>query len=241
MRLLVAEDERDLAEVLGIYLERHNYAVDVVNDGRAALDHGLSGAYDAIILDILMPRMDGITVLRRLREAGVETPVMMLTAKGQKEDRILGFDSGADDYLPKPFAPDELLSRIRALLRRRSGYQPQLMAFGDIRLDSGTSVLSCGGRSEELPRREFQILELLMGAPTRAFSADEILERIWGWDAEAEVNTVWVHISNLRKRLKALGSSVQIKAVRGLGYRLVAGGAGDTGGAGGVAAPEVAR
>lgn len=222
MRLLVAEDERDLAEVLGIYLERNHFAVDVVNDGRAALDHALSGAYDAIILDILMPKMDGITVLKRLREAGILAPVMMLTAKGQKEDRILGFDSGADDYLPKPFAPDELLSRIRALLRRRSGYQPQVMRFGDLALDSGTSVLSCGEGSEELPRREFQILELLMGAPSRAFSADEILERIWGWDAEAEVSTVWVHISNLRKRLKSLGSSVQIKAVRGLGYRLVA-------------------
>ncbi len=220
MRLLVAEDERDLAEVIGVYLERHNYVVDVVNDGAAALDHARTGVYDALILDILMPKMDGITVLRTLRAEGVETPVMMLTAKGQKADRIAGFDAGADDYLPKPFAPDELLARVRALLRRRGGYRADVLTFGDLSLDVGTSMLACGDASVELPRREFQILELLMGTPTRAFSAEDILERIWGWDAEAEVSVVWVHISNLRKRLHALGSKVTIKAARGLGYRL---------------------
>ncbi len=221
MRLLVAEDERDLAEVIGVYLERHNFAVDVVNDGAAALAHGETDAYDAIILDILMPKMDGIEVLRRLRAEGIATPIMLLTAKGQKADRIAGFDAGADDYLPKPFAPDELLARVRALLRRRGSYQAQVLAFGDLSLDTGTSTLAAPKGSVELPRREFQILELLMANPSRAFSAEEILERIWGWDAEAEVSVVWVHISNLRKRLVALGSAVSIKASRGLGYRLV--------------------
>ncbi len=221
MRLLVAEDERDLAEVIGVYLERHHFAVDVVNDGAAALAHGETGVYDAIILDILMPKMDGIEVLRRLRAERVDTPIMLLTAKGQKADRIAGFDAGADDYLPKPFAPDELLARVRALLRRRGSYQAQVLAFGDLALDTGTTRLTAPGGSVELPRREYQILELLMSTPSRSFSADDILERIWGWDAEAEVSVVWVHISNLRKRLAALGSRVSIKASRGLGYRLV--------------------
>ncbi len=225
MRLLVAEDERDLAEVIGVYLERHNFAVDVVNDGAAALAHGETGVYDAIILDILMPKMDGIEVLRHLRAEGIATPIMLLTAKGQKADRIAGFDAGADDYLPKPFAPDELLARVRALLRRRGSYQAQVLTFGDLSLDTGTSTLSAPAGAVELPRREFQILEFLMANPARAFSAEEILERIWGWDAEAEVSVVWVHISNLRKRLVALGSHVGIKASRGLGYRLVEDGA----------------
>lgn len=220
MRLLVAEDDRDLAEVLGVFLERNNFAVEVVGDGRAALDHGLSGVYDGIVLDVMMPAMDGIEVLRRLRDAGVDTPVMMLTAKGATRDRIAGFDAGADDYLPKPFSPDELLSRVRAMLRRRGPWQPRTASFGDLVLDLDGSVLSCGDRSVRLSRREFQVMELLMAAPGAVTPAEGILERVWGWDAEAEVNVVWVHVSNVRKKLASLGSSVSIVAIRGLGYTL---------------------
>ncbi len=220
MRLLVAEDDRDLAEVLGVFLERNNFAVEVVGDGRSALEHGLSGAYDGIVLDVMMPAMDGIEVLRRLREAHVDTPVMMLTAKGATRDRIEGFDAGADDYLPKPFSPDEMLSRVRAMLRRRGPWQPKTMGFGDLTLDLDGSTLSCGDSLVQLSRREFQVMELLMASPGAVTPAERILERVWGWDAEAEVNVIWVHISNVRKKLAALGSSVSIVAIRGLGYTL---------------------
>lgn len=224
MRLLLAEDERDLAEALQALLEHYHYAVDVVHDGAAAFDMGLSDVYDALILDIMMPRKDGLEVLRDLRASGITTPVMMLTAKGRKDDRIAGFDAGADDYLPKPFAPDELLARLRALLRRRAGYTPQTISFGDVALDCGTSELSCTerpGRLEQLSRREFQILELLMTTPAKTFSAEEIRERVWGWESDVDTSVVWVHISNVRKRLQALGAQTTIKAMRGLGYRLV--------------------
>lgn len=223
MRLLVAEDEKDLAEVLTVFLERNNYQVDTVGDGRSALDHGLSGAYDGIVLDVMMPVMDGMEVLRRLRRAGMDTPVMMLTAKGQKDDRIAGFDAGADDYLPKPFSPDELLARIRAMLRRRGPWRPETATFGDLVLDLDGSTLSCGDRQVRLSRRELQVMEVLMDRPGALATADAILERVWGWDAEAEVSVVWVHISNIRKKLAALGSRVAITQVRGLGYGLECG------------------
>ena len=221
MRLLLAEDERDLAEALQAFLSYHNYIVDVVHDGEEALDFGRSDVYDALILDIMMPKRSGLDVVRTLRNEGVETPVMMLTAKGRTSDRIEGFDAGADDYLPKPFAPEELLARLRAMLRRQTSYQPPTLTACDLTLDVERTALSCRDKSVQLPRREFQILELLMRNPQRTFSAEEMIERLWGWDAEIEVNVVWVHISHLRKTLSELGSTVTIKAQRGLGYRLV--------------------
>lgn len=167
--------------------------------------------------------MDGMEVLKRLRAEGVSAPVMMLTAKAEKEDRIAGFDSGADDYLPKPFSPDELLSRIRAMLRRRSGYTPDMLKFGDLSLDCGSKAIICGGQLERLSGREYQVTELFMRSPRVVLSAERIMERIWGWDSEAEINVVWVHISNLRKKLKSVGSMVEIRASRGLGYFLTEG------------------
>lgn len=220
MRLLIAEDERDLAEALTVFFEKNKFSVDTVFDGRDAYDYGSGGDYDAVILDVMMPKMDGIEVLRRLRADGVKTPIMMLTAKAEKDDRITGFDSGADDYLPKPFAPDELLSRVRAMLRRLEDFTPTVISFGDLKLNISSGLLSCGTNSVRLSGREFQVMEMFMRRPNTVLSADLIMERVWGWDSEAEINVVWVHISNLRKKLKSVGSAVSIYANRGLGYVL---------------------
>ena len=220
MRLLIAEDEPDLAEALAAFFEKNQFSVDTVGDGLSAYEYSASGAYDAIILDIMMPRLNGVEVLRRLREEGIHTPVMMLTAKGQKDDRITGFNAGADDYLPKPFDPDELICRVRAMLRRGGEYQPTVLRVGDLSLDAGSGLLRCGTESVRLSGREFQVMELFMRHPKIVFSADRIMESVWGWDSDAEINVVWVHISNLRKKLKAIGSGVAIRANRGLGYVL---------------------
>ena len=222
MKLLIAEDENDLAEALTVFLERHNYSVDTVNNGADAYEYASTGAYDALILDIMMPRLSGLQVLTRLREDGIATPVMLLTAKGQKDDRITGFDAGADDYLPKPFAPDELLSRIRAMLRRGGEYRPRVLSAGDLSLDCSSAMLRCENEATRLSGKEYQLMELLLGSPGVIFSADKIMERVWGWDCEAEINVVWVHVSNLRKKLKSIGSAAAIRAIRGMGYVLEA-------------------
>ena len=220
MRLLIAEDELDLAEALTVFFEKNHFSVDAVHNGFDAYEYAVSGGYDGVILDVMMPKMNGIQVLERLRAEGCRTPIMMLTAKGQKDDRITGFNAGADDYLPKPFDPDELLSRVRAMLRRSEAYQPSVLAWGDVTLDPGTGLLACGGQSVRLGGREFQVMELFLRNPRQVFSAERIMERIWGWDNEAEINVVWVNISNLRKKLKAIGSRVTLKVNRGLGYAL---------------------
>ena len=222
MRLLIAEDEQDLAEALGIFFEKNQFTVDVVYDGRSAYDYALTGNYDAIILDVMMPKMNGFDVLQRIRENGIQIPVMMLTAKAEKDDRITGFNSGADDYLPKPFEPDELICRVRAMLRRGGEYHATVLSFGDVQLDCGSNQLICGEKSVSLSSREFQVMELFLRNPQVVFSADRIMERVWGWDSDAEINVVWVHISNLRKKLKSIGSKVNIRANRGLGYLLEA-------------------
>ena len=221
MRLLIAEDEVDLAEALTVFFEKNHFSVDAVHNGFDAYEYASSGAYDAVILDVMMPKMDGIQVLEKLRQEGVKTPIMMLTAKGQKSERITGFNAGADDYLPKPFDPDELLSRVRAILRRSEAYQPTVLAYGDLTLDPGSGNLSCGSESIRLSGREFQIMELFMRSPRQVFSAERIMERVWGWDNEAEINVVWVNISNLRKKLKDSGANIEIKAVYGFGYKMV--------------------
>ena len=220
MRLLIAEDERDLAEALGVFFVKNQFSVDTVYDGFSAYEYAVSGGYDAIVLDIMMPKLDGISVLRRLREEGVTTPVMMLTAKGEKDDRILGCNAGADDYLPKPFEPDELICRVRAMLRRSGDYRPAVLSFGDVTLDSGRGLLSAPGGTLRLSGREFQLMELFLRNPRVVLPAERLMERIWGWDSDADISVVWVHISNLRKKLKAVGAHVVIRANRGLGYVL---------------------
>lgn len=220
MRLLIAEDDLDLAEALTVFFEKNHFSVDAVHNGFDAYEYASSSGYDGVILDVMMPKMTGIQVLERLRAEGCKTPIMMLTAKGQKDDRITGFNAGADDYLPKPFDPDELLSRVRAMLRRSEAYQPSVLSCGDVALDPSTGLLSCGGQSLRLSGREFQVLELFLRNPRQVFSAERIMERIWGWDNEAEINVVWVNISNLRKKLKTIGSRLSLRANRGLGYAL---------------------
>lgn len=220
MRLLIAEDELDLAEALTALFEKNNFSVDAVNDGFSAYEYAISGEYDAIILDVMMPKMNGIDVLKKLRDEGVKTPVMMLTAKGQKDDRITGFNAGADDYLPKPFEPDELICRVRAILRRGDEYRPTILTFKDISLNTGNGLLECNSNTIRLSGREFQLMEMFILSPGIIFPAERIMEKIWGWDCEAEINVVWVHISNLRKKLNSIGSNVSIYANRGLGYVL---------------------
>ena len=220
MKLLIAEDELDLAEALTVFFEKNHFTVDAVHNGFDAYEYAVAGDYDAIILDVMMPKMNGIQVLERLRSEGVKTPIMMLTAKGQKDDRITGFNAGADDYLPKPFDPDELISRVRAMLCRSEAYQPSLLTCGDLSLDPASGELRCGEHAVRLSGREYQVMELFLRAPRQVFSAERIMEKVWGWDNEAEINVVWVNISNLRKKLRQIGSALTLRANRGLGYVL---------------------
>ena len=224
MKLLFAEDDRDLSRAVTALLKHAGYTVDAVMNGNDAMDYAAGGDYDGIILDWMMPGMDGIQVLKALRERGVSTPCLMLTARDAVQDRVTGLDAGADDYLPKPFATSELLARVRAMLRRRADFAPDVARFGDIELDQASMELRCGGRSARLTNKAFQLIQLLMTRPGSIHSVDAIMERIWGWDSESENSVVWVHISQLRKRLSELGSRVEIRATRGAGYSLEMGG-----------------
>jgi DNA-binding response OmpR family regulator len=220
MRILLAEDEKELSNALVAILKHNNYSIDPVYDGTDALDYGLSENYDVIILDIMMPRMSGLEVLEKLRQQGIHTPILMLTAKAEIEDRIQGLDMGADDYLSKPFAMGELLARVRAMGRRKSEFTPNLIEVGNISLNKENYELSNGQASLRLGNKEYQMLEMLMVNPKRLISTEQFMERIWGYDAEAEINVVWVYISYLRKKLTSLDANVKIKAVRGVGYTL---------------------
>ena len=220
MRLLLAEDEKELSKALCAVLKHNNYSVDAVYNGQDALDFGLAENYDGIILDLMMPKKNGLEVLRELRSAGVSTPVIILTAKSEVEDRILGLDTGADDYLTKPFNMGELLARIRAVTRRKAEFSPNLLSFGNITLNRESFELSCGDEKQRLGNKEFQMLEMLITSPGRLISTEQFMERIWGYDSDAEINVVWVYISYLRKKLTSISADVAIKAVRGAGYTL---------------------
>lgn len=220
MRLLIAEDDADIAKALTALFQHNNYSVDAVANGNDAYDYGASENYDGIILDIMMPGMDGLEVLRRLRAGSVNTPVLLLTARGELEDRVDGLDAGADDYLPKPFAASELLARVRAMLRRKDTYQNDLLEFEGLQLNLSTLELSFGQTAIRLVSREFQMLQLLMQSPGSLISTEQFMEKIWGWDSEVEVSIVWVYISNLRKKFEKLKAPVNIRAVRGVGYCL---------------------
>ncbi len=220
MKLLYAEDEPAMSEAVVDILTYHKYSVDPVYDGETALDYALNGQYDGIILDIMMPGLSGLEVLRRLRSAGCRTPVLLLTAKAEIEDQVQGLDLGADDYLPKPFPMELLLARVRALLRRREEYTPNLLRCGNVTLDQKSYELSCNGQSFVLPRLEYQLMELLMLNRGIYLSTEDILCRVWGYDTEAELGVVWVYISYLRKRLSALKAGITIAARRNVGYTL---------------------
>lgn len=220
MRLLFAEDDRSLCRAEKTILEKAGYSVDFVHNGTDALDYASEGGYDGIILDWMMPAPDGVEVLRRLREKGITVPCLLLTARDAVEDRVTGLDAGADDYLPKPFASPELLARIRAMLRRKSDYRPDLLRFGDLTLDRQEMTLSRERQAVKLNNKAFQLMEMLMSQPGRVFEVNGIIERVWGWDSDSDMNVIWVTFSNLRKTLRELGSSVTIKATRGVGYSL---------------------
>ena len=220
MRLLYAEDEPALSEAVVDYLTYHKYIVDAVYDGEEAYDYAISGEYDGIILDIMMPKKDGLEVLSALRRNGCKTPVLLLTAKTQVEDRILGLDAGADDYLPKPFDMGELIARIRAMLRRREEFHPDLITYGDLTLNMQSAEISVGEISFQLPKQEYRMMEQLMLNHTMYMSTEDLLVKAWGFNTETDINSVWLYISYLRKKLTSLKASVEIKAVRGVGYTL---------------------
>jgi len=222
VKLLYAEDEPAMLEAVTDILRYHNYNVDPVTNGADALDYARVEQYDGIILDVMMPKKNGLEVLRQLRSEGVKTPVLLLTAKGEVEDRIEGLDLGADDYLPKPFAMGELLARVRAMLRRREEFTPNVIRCGDLALNQQSAELSCGENRVVLPKLEYKLMELLMLNQGICLSTEDMLTKVWGYETEAELGVVWVYLSYLRKRLAALGSEVEIKARRGVGYTLEA-------------------
>ena len=220
MRLLVAEDETGLADALEAILTHAHYSVDVVNNGRDALEYARAGEYDGMILDIMMPGMSGLEVLRTLRAEGSGVPALFLTAKSGVDDRILGLDTGADDYIAKPFDMGELLARIRAMTRRREEFRPSDLTCGNLTLRRSDYTLGTPGAIPvRLSGREFQMMEMLMLSPGQIISPDTFLDRIWA-DGEAEPGVVWVYVSNLRKKLRALGADVEIRSSRGLGYSI---------------------
>lgn len=221
MRILIVEDEVQLSEALGAILEKNNYIVDRVFDGESGLDYILSDIYDGVILDIMLPKLNGIEVLKKARKEGISTPIILLTAKGEVEDRILGLDCGADDYLPKPFYVEELMARIRALTRRKGEVQSDnLLSYGDINLNIGNLELSSKENSIKLTAKESGLLELLINRKNMISNKDDIISKLWGYESEAEHNNVEVYVSFLRRKLSYLKSKVAIKAIRNLGYIL---------------------
>ncbi|KXL54173.1 response regulator MprA [Anaerotignum neopropionicum] len=220
MRILLAEDEKELSNALVTILQRSGFSVDAVYDGADALDYLEADNYDGVILDIMMPKVDGLTVLKKLRERKNPIPVLMLTAKSEVDDRVLGLDSGANDYLTKPFAMKELIARLRAMTRKTEVGGDNQLTFGNITLDRSTFVLSTEAGQLRLMGKEFQMMELMMLNLNQLISAERFLERIWGYDTQAELSVVWVYISYLRRRLNTVGANVQIKSARNLGYTL---------------------
>lgn len=220
MKLLYAEDEKSMSEAVVDILTYHKYIVDVVYDGEEALDYALAESYDGIILDIMMPKKNGFEVLKTLRQKGINTPVLLLTAKSEVEDRIIGLDMGADDYLPKPFAMGEFLARVRAMLRRKETFTPDILKCGNISLNMQSYELSNGNQAFVLPKLEYQLMEIFMLNQGIYLSSEDLLVKVWGYDTNAELGTVWVYISYLRKRLAALDANVAITAKRNVGYTL---------------------
>lgn len=221
VRLLIVEDEKALADALCEILTLNKYSVDVVYDGEEALNYMNSELeYDGIILDIMMPKVDGITVLKTMRKNKNNTPTLMLTAKGEVEDKVVGLDSGADDYLTKPFATQELLARIRAMTRREKEETQPDLDFGNITLSRVSFELSSAKGSFSLTNKEYQLMEMLLNNIGKYISSEQFMDKIWGFNSESELNVVWAHLSSLRKKLKTLGANVKIKSSRNLGYTL---------------------
>lgn len=221
MKLLLVEDEKQLSEALTQILIKNKYSVDAVYDGDDGLEYGLTDIYDIIILDIMLPKLNGLQILKKLRKEGISTPIILLTAKGSVEDRITGLDLGADDYLPKPFSPEELLARLRALSRRKGEViNDNILEYGDVQLNISTYDLECNGTSITLTQKEFEILKYFMQRPKNVVSKDDIISKLWGYDSDVEHNNIEVYISFLRKKLAYINSSVKITTLRRVGYKL---------------------
>ncbi|MEK4302475.1 response regulator transcription factor [Oceanobacillus sp. FSL K6-0251] len=221
MRILIVEDEKYIAEAIAQVLKQNYYTVDLAQDGEYGLDCALSNIYDMIVLDIMLPKKEGITVLKELRQDGIKTPVILLTARDQTEEKVYGLDCGADDYLPKPFHTDELLARLRALSRRPLELNHQgIQSFGDVQFNPHTLLLVCGTNEVILPIKEAQLLELLIYRKNTVVSKEQIIEKLWGYDSEAEDNHVEIHVSLLRKKISQLKSNLVIRTIRGAGYLL---------------------
>ena len=220
MRILIAEDDPKLLKSL-IHIFRNNrYITDGVSNGADAFNYAATGEYDGIVMDIMMPEKDGLMVLRELREQNITTPVLLLTARTEIPQRIEGLDAGADDYLPKPFATAELMARVRAMLRRKSNYTPDILSVGSTVLDRGTLEVSCREKTASLSAREFQILEIMMQNPRVIIPAEQLMTHIWGWDSNVDMSVIWVHISNLRKKIGTINAPITIKFIRNAGYML---------------------
>ena len=220
MRLLIAEDDPKLLKSLLHIFQRSKFSADGVSDGAEALVHGRTREYDGLVLDIMMPGLDGLQVLQTLRREGITTPALFLTARTEVSQRVEGLDCGADDYLPKPFSTVELLARVRAMLRRKETYLPDLLTFGAVTLNRSTYQLLYQGRDQALSGKEFQLLEMMMQAPGSIIPTERFITHLWGWDTNVDTSVVWVHISNLRKKITALGAPLEIRFVRNAGYVL---------------------
>ena len=222
MRILIAEDDTRLLKSLVHIFELNHYAVDGVDNGIDAFDFASSDEYDGLVLDVMMPGMDGVTLLKKLRATGITTPALFLSAKSEISQRIEGLDAGADDYLPKPFSTGELLARVRAMLRRKDTFTPDMLTFGALCLNCSTYELVCADKSQFLSGKEFQLMEMLMQNSNAIVTAEQLITHIWGWDTSVDTSVVWVHISNIRKKLESIDAPVAIKFVRNAGYMLEA-------------------
>lgn len=220
MKLLIAEDDARLLKSLLHIFTINKFSADGVSTGTEALEYALTGEYDGLVLDIMMPGMDGIEVLKILRRKNITTPALFLTARTEVSQRVEGLDAGADDYLPKPFSTAELLARVRAMLRRKENYIPDLLTFGNMALNRSTHQISCQSKDQMLSQKEFQILEMLMQRPGMIVTSEQLLTHVWGWNAEIDISSIWVHVSNLRKKLDKIDALVTIRFVRGSGYVL---------------------
>jgi DNA-binding response OmpR family regulator len=220
MKILIAEDEISTAKALKVILEKSKFSVDIVHNGNDAWSYIQAGPYEVIVLDIMMPGMSGLEVLAKLRANNIKTPVLMLTAKGELEDRVAGLEAGADDYLPKPFATAELIARVKALGRRSEIYSDSVMQAGNLVLDSNKYEMRVGSKSVTLTNKEYQLMELFILHPGFVFSTEHLMEKIWGLDSESYIDVVWTHIGFVRKKIKSLDANVEIKTIRGAGYSL---------------------
>lgn len=220
MRILVAEDDPKLLKSLIHVFETNHYLVDGVTNGNDVFDFALSDEYDGLVLDIMMPGMDGVTVLKKLRQNGITTPALFLTAKTETYQKVEGLDAGADDYLSKPFSTTELLARVRAMLRRKDNFTPDILSFCELNLNRSTYELSYGSNTQSLSGKEFQVMEMLMQKPNMIVTAEQFLTHIWGWETSVDTSVIWVHISNIRKKIETLKAPIKIRFVRNAGYVL---------------------